>query len=135
MKRRSVFGRATLVVAALGWALLAGGGASAGAQDQLPEDARRHIQEALGPPFIVFRGKVQEELKLDEEQKEKLERRLMDVVQDAMKLFEKVNGLKAEEREQEVGPYRQEVQEKLAAFLKETLKAEQLKRLRQLELQ
>jgi hypothetical protein len=132
MKSTSVFGRATLV-AACGWVLLAAGGAVA--QEQIPEEARRHVQEALGPPFAVFRGKVQEELKLDEKQKEKLESQCMEVVQDAMMFFEKLDGAKGEEREQKLGPYRRDAQERLAAFLKETLKAEQLKRLRQLELQ
>jgi hypothetical protein len=52
-----------------------------------------------------------------------------------MQFFEKLGDKKPEEREKEAQPYRQKSGEKLAAFLKETLKDEQLKRLRQLELQ
>ena len=102
---------------------------------QVPDEARRQLSEALGPPFRVFRDKVQEELKLSDEQKQKLEDRLQETVQDAMTFFPKLEGLKPEEREKELHSYRQKAQERLAAFLKETLKAEQLERLRQLELQ
>lgn len=49
-----------------------------------PGDARRQITETLGPPFLVFRDKVQEELRLSDEQKQKLEKLLQDTVQDAM---------------------------------------------------
>jgi hypothetical protein len=103
--------------------------------DQVPEEARRQLTQALGPTFMVFRGKVQEELKLSDAQKQKLEERLADTVQDAMRFFQTLEGRKPEEREKELGSYRHKAQGKLAAFLKETLKAEQLKRLRQLELQ
>ena len=43
--------------------------------------------------------------------------------------------MKPQQREKEMQSHRQKSHEKLAALLKETLKAEQLKRLRQLELQ
>lgn len=52
-----------------------------------------------------------------------------------MQFFQKLDGLKGEEREKELKAYRPKVQEKLAAVLKETLKEDQRKRLRQLELQ
>jgi hypothetical protein len=102
---------------------------------QVPDEARRQLVEAFGPRFRVFRDQVQGELKLSVEQKEKLEQRIMDTIQEAMRFFETLEGLKPEEREKKFAPYRQDVQEKLAAFLKETLKPDQRKRFRQLELQ
>ena len=52
-----------------------------------------------------------------------------------MQFFQKIEGLKPEERKKELGAYRPKAQEKLAAVLKETLNEGQRKRLRQLELQ
>jgi transcription termination factor NusB len=104
-------------------------------QPGAPQDARRQITETLGPPFLVFRDKVQEELKLSDEQKKKLDKRFQDTVQDAMPFFQPLGDKKGEEREKELQSYREKAQEKLTAFLKETLKDEQLKRLQQLELQ
>jgi Spy/CpxP family protein refolding chaperone len=104
------------------------------AQDA-PEEARKGLADQLQGSFVVFREKVQEDLKLSEEQKEKLEEHLKEHLPDAMQFFQKIDGLKGEEREKELKGYRPKAQEKLAAFLKETLKDDQLKRLRQLELQ
>jgi hypothetical protein len=101
----------------------------------VPDEARRQITEALGVPFMVFRDKVQKELKVSDDQKQKLDDRLQDQFQEAMQLFQKLGGLKPEDREKELNSYRGKAQEKLAAFLKETLKADQLARLRQLQLQ
>ncbi|MBI1900185.1 MAG: hypothetical protein HYS13_03585 [Planctomycetia bacterium] len=64
-----------------------------------------------------------------------MRQRLPDVVKETMDHFQKIEGLKPQEREKEHQAYRQKAQEKLAAFLKETLKEDQLKRLRQVELQ
>src|SRR5260370_40079855 len=91
--------------------------------------------EVLGPAFMVFRDKVQKDLKVSAEQKQKLAKRLQDTVQDAMPFFEKLGDKKPEERQKEHHAYREKAQEKLAAFLEGALKDEQLKRLRQLELQ
>jgi hypothetical protein len=102
---------------------------------EVPEEARRQLVEVLGPPFLIFREKVQEEIKLSDEQKEKLAKQLEGMVRDAMQFFQQIDGLKPEEHEKELHSYRQKAQEKLAAFLKDTLKAEQLQRLHQLTLQ
>ena len=51
-----------------------------------------------------------------------------------MKIFEKIKDLKPEEREKEMQSHRQRSRQKLAALLKQALKADQLKRLEQLEL-
>src|SRR5262249_54321446 len=85
--------------------------------------------------FLVFRARVQKELGLSEAQKQKVEKRLIATVQDARRFFQTVEGLKPEEREKKLGPYRQNVQQLLAAFLEGALEARQLERLRQLERQ
>ena len=111
-------------------------GDAQGAPQEFPDEARKQVVEALGGgPFLVFRDKVQEELKLSDDQKQKLMEKFPDHVQETMKVFEKIKDLKSEEREKEMQSHRQKAREKLSALLKETLKAEQLKRLRQLELQ
>lgn len=106
----------------------------AAAQD-IPEEARKGLAQQLQGSFVVFREKVQEDLKLSTEQKEKLEEHLKERIPVFMEFFQKIDGLKGEEREKELKAYRPKAQEKLAAFLKETLKDDQRKRLRQLELQ
>lgn len=111
-------------------------GASEAAAEQIPDEARKHVVEALGGgSFLVFRDKVQEELKLSDKQKEKLLAKVPDYAQQTKKVFDKIADLKPEEREKELQSHRRKSHEKLAALLKETLKTEQLKRLRQLELQ
>jgi hypothetical protein len=107
------------------------------AQDppEIPEQVRRQLVEALGLPFLVFRDKVQDDLKLSDEQKRKMAKHLQGTVQETMRFFQKLDGLKPEEREKELHAYRRKAHEKLAAFLKDTLKPGQLARLRQLELQ
>ena len=105
------------------------------AGQDIPEEARKKLRHDLGGSFLVSRDKVQEELKLTKEQKEKLEQHLRKLVPDAMQFFQKIEGLKPEERKKELKAYRQKAQEKLAAVLKETLNVAQRTRLRQLELQ
>jgi hypothetical protein len=102
---------------------------------QVPQEVRKHLAQSLEGSFLVFRAKVQEDLKLTREQKEKLEQHLQELLPDIMQFFQKIDGLKREEREKELKTYRPKVQEKLAAILKETLKEDQGKRLGQLELQ
>jgi Spy/CpxP family protein refolding chaperone len=108
--------------------------APAGAQD-VPEEARKAIAQNLHGSFLVYRDKVQDDLKLSNEQKDKLAEHLKERLPDFMKFFENLGGLKGEEREKELKAFRQKAQEKLVAVLKETLKEDQGKRLRQLELQ
>src|SRR5262249_33065222 len=45
-------------------------------------------------PFIVFRDKVQEELKLADGQKQKLSEKLLDHVQETMKVFDRIKDLR-----------------------------------------
>jgi hypothetical protein len=105
------------------------------ANQEIPDEARKPLVEALGGPFIVFRDKMLEELKFSDKQKEKLLEQFPDHVRETMKMFEKMKDLKPEEREKEMQSHRRKSHEKLRAFLNETLKPEQLKRLVQLELQ
>jgi hypothetical protein len=110
----------------------------AGSADQanvLPEEARKYLVQTLRGSFLVMRGKVQEDLKLSSEQKEKLEQHFQEWIPEIIQFVQKIDGLKGEEREKELKAYRPKAQEKLAAFLKEILKDDQRKRLRQLELQ
>jgi hypothetical protein len=109
---------------------------SPGPTQGIPDEARKGLVEALGGGlFWVFRDTVQEELKLSDSQKQKLLETFPDHLQGTRKVSETLQNLKAEEREKEMQSHRQKSHEKLAAFLKEILKAEQRKRLEQLELQ
>lgn len=84
---------------------------------------------------MVFRDKVQQELKLSDEQKKKLTKRLQDTIQDAMQFFQKLGDKKPQEREKELHSYVAKAQETLTAFLQGLLQEEQFKRLRQVMLQ
>jgi hypothetical protein len=106
----------------------------AGSAD-IPEEVRQQLAQSLGGSFLVFRAKVQEDLKLSAVQKEKLEDHLKERMPIFMEFFQKIDGLKGQEREKELQAYRPKELEKLAAVLRETLKEDQRKRLRQLELQ
>jgi hypothetical protein len=104
-------------------------------QPEVPEEARRQVTEMLGPPFLVFRDRVQKELKLSDEQKKKLEKRLQETVQGAMQFFTTLGDRKPEEREKALHAFRERVQENLTAFLQGLLQEAQFKRLRQVMLQ
>jgi Spy/CpxP family protein refolding chaperone len=95
------------------------------------EAAREHLLHELGGPFFVSREKVQEELKLSVDQKQKLREKLSDDVQETKKVL----SLKAGEREKAMRSLRQRSCKKLEVFLKEILTPQQLKRFQQLELQ
>jgi len=111
------------------------GDAAAPAQ-QFPDEVRKHVVEALaGGPFLVFRDKVQEELNLSDDQKQKLLEQFPEYAQQTKNVFDKISDLKPQEAEKEMRSHRQKSHERLAARLKEILRPEQLKRLRQLELQ
>jgi hypothetical protein len=111
------------------------GASEQAAAQGIPEEARKKLSHELGSSFLVFRDKVQEELKLTKEQKDMLEQHLRELLPDAMLFFQKIEGLKPEEREKELRAYRPKAQEKMAAVRKETLNEGQRTRLRQMELQ
>ena len=64
----------------------------------MPEQARKKLRHELGGAFLATRDKVQEELKLTEGQKQRLEKYLREVVPDAMGFLQKIEGLAAGER-------------------------------------
>jgi len=99
------------------------------------EEGRKHLLHELGGPFFVSRDKVQVELNLSDDQKQKLRETMTGYVQETKKVFEKLKDMKAGEREKELQSHRQKSYEKLEPFLKETLKADQLKRFQQLKRQ
>ena len=66
LRIRSRVGLMALAVAAL-W-----GQSFQRAAAQVPEENRKQLVEALGTPFIVFREKVLDELKVSDDQREKL---------------------------------------------------------------
>jgi len=111
-------------------------GASAQAPiKEISEETLKKLRHEVGGPFIVSRDKVQEDLQLTTEQKERLQRRLGELVPDFVQLSQKIQGLKPEDRKTELKAYRPKAQAQLAATLKETLDEGQRARLRQLELQ
>src|SRR5207245_4810523 len=103
--------------------------------EQIPDQVRKDLVNNLGASFVIFRNEVQEDLKLSQEQKQKLEQQLHERVQDAMQFFQKFDGAKPEQHARELEAYRQKTREQVMAFAKEVLKEDRLKRLRQLLLQ
>ena len=99
---------------------------AAAAQD-IPEEVRSKLTHNIGSSFLVFRDKVQGELKVTKEQKEKLDQHLRELLPDAMQVLQKSKG----EREK----YNQKTHEEMAAVLKETLNEGQRTRLHEMELQ
>jgi hypothetical protein len=92
--------------------------------------------EALGGGvFLVFRDPVMDELKLSDEQKQKLQEKFPDFVQATMQVFEKIQDAKAEDREKEMQAHRQKSEAKLTSVLKDVLDDKQRARLFQLQLQ
>ncbi len=130
MKRVTTAGSVALLFAAIAWA----GEAPNGATQEIPEGARKRMLHALGDHH-VYRVKVQEELKLSDDQKRKLREKLPEFTLGTEKVKEKLKDLKGEERTKEWRSYSQKYVEKMDALLKETLNAEQYKRFQQLELQ
>jgi hypothetical protein len=102
---------------------------------QLPDEARKQLVEALGGAFIIFRDKVQHELKLSDEQQQKLQEQVRTHVQDTMNFFDTMKDLKPEEQPKRLQEHRRKSEERLTLFLKETLDARQQHRLFQVQLQ
>lgn len=102
---------------------------------EFPEEARRQLINALGGSHLVFRDKVLEELKVSDDQKQKLMQRLPGIIKETMGHFLNIEDLQGAVLEKEHQAYRQKAQGKLTPFLENTLKEDQLQRLRQVELQ
>jgi hypothetical protein len=101
---------------------------------QVPEQNRKELMEALGTPFIVYRDKVLDELKVSDEQREKLMQRSLEQI---METGPFLNALPetGQEREKKLNEHRKNAREKLEKHVKEVLEPVQLARLRQLKLQ
>jgi hypothetical protein len=105
-----------------------------GAVAQAPEQNRKELMEALGTPFIVYRDKVLDELKVSDEQREKLLQQAMEQIMETGPFLDSLTET-GQEREQKLNEHRRNAREKLAKHLKEVLQPEQMTRLRQLKLQ
>ncbi len=113
-----------------GLALLFTGGARA--QD---EETRKHLLHELAGPFIVFRAKVSEELKLSDAQKQQMRDALPEHLRETMKVIQTLDDLKPGERERTMQSLRRRSGERFTAALKGILTPAQLGRLQQLQLQ
>jgi hypothetical protein len=93
----------------------------AGADDappqHLPDEARKHVVEALGGgAFLVFRDQVQEELNLSDDQKQKLLATFPEYAQQTKQVFDKIAELKPAEPEKELESHRQKSHESWRCF-------------------
>jgi Spy/CpxP family protein refolding chaperone len=111
--------------------LLAGRGAIQ-AQDA---ETRKHLMHDLGGPFIIYRDRVQTELKLTDAQKQQLLDKQPEYIQETMKVEDNLKSTQGEERQQAMQSHRAKSAEKFWTFLNGVLKEDQLKRFQQLELQ
>ena len=130
MKSRIRFrvGVMALAVAALG------GQSFQRAAAQVPEENRKQLVEALGTPFIVFREKVLDELKVSDEQREKLMQYVMEQVMETGPFLDSLKET-GQDREKKLNEHRKHAKEKLDKHLKDVLQPGQLNRLRQVTLQ
>jgi Spy/CpxP family protein refolding chaperone len=101
------------------------------AGQNVPEEVRRQLRHNVDSSFVVFRDKVQAELKLTREQEEKLEV----VLPDAMQFLQKTQSLPPDERKKELKAYRPKARARLEAVITETLNDSQRARLRQIVMQ
>jgi hypothetical protein len=127
-RNRFGFGFMALAVAAL-W-----GQSFQRAAAQVPEENRKQVVEALGTPFVVFRESVLDELKVSDEQKEKMMQYLMEQIMETGPFLDALEKT-GQEREKKLNEHRKNALEKLAKHVKEVLQPGQLKRLRQVTLQ
>ena len=125
---RSRVGLMALAVAAL-W-----GAPFPRAAAQVPDQNRKELVEALGPPFIVFREKVLDELKVSDDQREKLMQHVMEQIMETGPFLDALP-LTGPERDKKLDEHRKNAREKLAKLLKDVLRPEQRDRLRQVTLQ
>ncbi len=101
---------------------------------QVPEENRKQLMEALGAPFIVYRDKFLDELKVSDEQREKLMRQAIEQIMETGPFLNSLTE-SGKEREQKLNEHRKSAREKLAKHVNEVLQPGQLTRLRQVTLQ
>ena len=117
-----------LLASAVCWIVAAGPVAA----QEVPENARQMVAIVLSGPFVVFRDKIMDELKLTDEQREKLSKHIFEQVMETGPFVDKIKEEKQADQVKKLAEHRQETHKKTAAFLKETLKPDQLKRFRQI---
>jgi hypothetical protein len=103
--------------------------------EDVPDEARKQLVEALGGPFVVFRDKVMDELKVTADQKRSLMEKFPEHVEATGKLLDGAKDLKPEEREKQLHEHRRSSDEKLSALLNDVLDDKQRDRLFQIRLQ
>jgi hypothetical protein len=102
---------------------------------QVPEEQRKQVVEALGPPFVVFREKVLDELKVSDEQRDKLMQQLIERIMETGPFLDSLKDDTGPDREKKLDEHRKNAREKLAKQMKKVLEPGQLTRLRQVTLQ
>ena len=88
-----------------------------------------------GPTALLTNASVAEELKLTDEQREKLRESLKEITAGQRELFGQLRDLSDEERREKLAALRKEMTEKTEKIVSEVLKPEQKKRLTQIQLQ
>ena len=104
------------------------------AAQEVPEGARQSVALVLSGPFVVFRDKVMDELKITAEQREQLSKHILQQAMETSRIVEKIKEEKQADQVKQLAEHRQEAHKKLATFLKETLQPDQLKRFRQINI-
>ena len=92
---------------------------------QVPEQNRKQLVEALGAPFIVFRDKFLDELKVSDEQRQKLMQQAMEQIMETGPFLDSLTE-SGKEREQKLNEHRKNAREKLAKHVNEVLQPGQL---------
>jgi hypothetical protein len=131
MKRRIRFHVGLMALAAVA---LWGQSFQSAAAQEVPDHNRKELVEALGAPFIVYRDKVLDELKVSDEQREKLMKSLMEQIMETGPFLDSLPE-SGQERDKKLNDHRQHAKEKLDKQLKEVLQPGQLNRWRQVTLQ
>jgi hypothetical protein len=126
--------RIRLVVMVLAFLGLSGQSFQRAAAQVPPDENRKQLVEALGAPFIVFREKVLDELKVSDEQREKLMQQVMEQIMETGPFLDSLAEA-GPEREKKLEEHRKNARVKLAKGLKEVLEPGQQTRLRQVTLQ
>jgi hypothetical protein len=135
MKSHSGIGIGSRVgLIALGLFALAGLPIQRASAQEVPEHNRKEMAEALGPRFIVFRDKVLEEIKVSEEQRDKLMRYAMEQLMETGPFLDSLKDAEGPDREKKLEEHRKAALETLTKHEKEVLQPAQLTRLRQVVL-
>src|SRR5262249_45221675 len=98
-------------------------------------DVPRQLHAALGPPFSVFLPVVQADLKVSDDQKQKLQQLMMSAAQGFQQFTHQIEILSPAERDKKHQEFREAANKRIAEAMANLLEPEQQKRLRQIMLQ